>query len=392
MIITRYLAKEVYTTLVATTIVLLLIFISNQLVRFLQFAAAGELSSRAVVLLLLLTLPYLLSLLLPLSLFLSILLAYGRLYSDSEMTVLSASGLSPNQLLRITVKFSLLVVVLVGILSLWVTPTVSRYSDQIQSGKASTLLEILLPNRFQPISNGKWIFYVGSTSRDKKNLQEIFAAEQPDVNPSPTNHSIAPLASDINTKNIASNHESNPASQQRPLGIIFAKNGHQRDIDNSDNPILVLTDGYRYEGVPGQKNFKVIKYKEYGLKIQQTTNNWREDESNASTISLWQKRSDKLAAAEIQWRISMPIMALVLTLLGCVLSKIKPKRIRYAQILPAAICYIGYAQLIFLSRAWIKKGILPPIIGMWWVHIIMIALVVFLFAKLNSGIFISRNK
>jgi lipopolysaccharide export system permease protein len=358
----------------ATTLVLLLIFISNQLVRYLQFAAAGEMSSHAIALLLLLQIPPLLSLLLPLSLFLSILLAYGRLYADNEMTVLAACGVGPDKLLSITMKFSLVIFIVVGILSLWITPKVSLYSDQILSGKTSNILEVLLPNRFQSINKGKWIFYVGAASRDKKNFQEIFAAEQPSTSPEiASKPSSEPMAEASTTK----------SSNQHPLGVVFAKGGYQKAGENKDNSFLVLTNGYRYEGVPGQKDFKIIKYDEYGVKILQAADTWKEDASNLSTAALWKKQStgDDRAVAELQWRISLPITAIILTLLGSVLCKIKPKQGRYAKILPAAICYIGYAQLIFLCRAWLKKGMLPSFLGMWWVHLLMLALIIFLVSK-----------
>lgn len=350
MIIYRYLTKEIYTSLFATTIVLLLIFISQQLVQYLRLAATGDISPKIVALLLLLKLPLLLALLLPLSLFLAIILAYGRLYADNEITIMQSAGIGQNNLLRINIRFSIIITIIVAALSLWVGPTVSNYSDHLLSGAApSSMLELVLPNRFTPIAKGKWIFYVDAASKDKKDLHHVFAAEQPDE------------------KNLNSN---------TPLGIVSAAGGHPYTDKSTGDSFLVLTNGYRYSGTPGTNNYRIAKYDEYGVRIQQETV-WQQDESNTSTWELWQARAQRLAATELQWRIALPLSAFILTLLGTPLSCVKPKKGRYAKIAPAALCYIIYANLLFLARAWLKKGFIVPLLGMWWVHGAMLLLAIF---------------
>ena len=350
MIINRYITKEIYTTLFATTIVLLLIFVSQQLVQYLRMAAIGDISTKLVVLLLLLKLPILLSLLLPLSLFLTIIIAYGRLYADNEILVMQTSGMGQDEILHINIKFSLIITTIVAALSLWIGPAVSNYSDHLLSGTPSSMLELVLPNHFTTIAKGKWIFYVNSTSKDKKKFYSIFAAERPDEN-------------NANNKN--------------PLGIIVAESGYSKIDKSTGDQFLVLTNGYRYSGIPGTNNYRIAKYDEYGVRAQQEVN-WQQDESNTSTISLWQGRNQRLAATELQWRLALPLSAFILTLLGTPLSRIKPKHGRYAKIASAALCYIVYANLLFLARAWLKKGLLTAATGMWWVHGLVFLFAVFL--------------
>lgn len=357
MIIYRYLTKEIYTTLFATTIVLLLVFISQQLVQYLRLAATGEIPPKIVALLLLLKLPVLLTLLLPLSLFLAIILAYGRLYADNEITIMQSAGVGYHDLLRTNIKFSIIITIIVATLSLWIGPTVSNYSDHLLSGSSpSSMLELVLPNRFTPVAKNKWIFYVDATSKDKKNLHNVFAAEQPN-------------AATLNSNT--------------PLGIVTAQGGYSYTDKNTGDSFLVLTNGYRYAGIPGTNNYRIVKYDEYGIRVQQESA-WQQDESNTSTLALWQARTQRLAATELQWRIALPLSALILTLLGTPLSRIKPKHGRYAKIAAAALCYIIYANLLFLARAWLKKGFLVPIVGMWWAHGIMLLFAIFLLTRQNK--------
>lgn len=349
MILTRYLAKEVYTTMLATLVVLLLIFLSNQFVRYLHYAAAGDISSHQVTLLLLLQLPILLAILLPLSLFVAILLAYGRLYADSEIVVLMACGVSPVKLLTTTLSFSAVVIGIVAILSLWINPKVYNYYDQILSGTTTSNLELLIPKRFNPIAKGKWIFYVGQASEDKKNLEKIFAAEEPDNN------------------NFG----------KKALGIVIADKAHQIVDPETGDVYLILNNGYRYTGTPGQNDYQVIKYDEYGVRLPQKAEKWHPDASSSTTINLLRNYKDPLNAAELHWRLAMPLSALILTLLGTPLSRIKPKKGRYAQVWIAILLYILYANFLFLAKAWMKKGVLGPGIGMWWVHGMILLLALF---------------
>jgi len=353
VLIYRYITKEIYTTLFATTIVLLLVFVSQQLVQYLRLAAVGEVSTKLVILLLLLKLPVLLSLLLPLSLFLAIVIAYGRLYADNEILIMQASGISFDDLLYNNIKLAAGITLIVATLSLGINPMVSNYSDHLLSGTSSSVLDMVLPNHFTSVAKGKWVFYVNSASKDKKNFHNIFAAERPDENS--INNNI-------------------------PLGIVVAHGGYSEIDKNTGDQFLVLTDGYRYSGVPGTNNYRIVKYDEYGIRAQQESN-WQQDESNTPTFTLWQDRTQRLASTELQWRLALPISAFILTLIATPLSRIKPKQGRYAKITAAALCYIIYANLLFLARAWLKKGIFTTAIGMWWAHGLMLLLAIFLLTR-----------
>lgn len=355
-IIKHYLAKEVYTMMLVVIVVLLLIFSSHQFVRYLHVAASGHLPGHGIKILLLLQLPILSATLLPVSLFLAILLAYGRLYADSEMTVLFASGISPQNLLKITLNFAITITILVALLALWINPKIYNYSDRIVAGAVTTTaLDMATPNSFTTIAKDKLIFYVDDISHKKENFSRVFVATQPDSNDPLTKYSV-----------------------------VMANNAYQKIDPKTGNLYIVLTDGYRYVGTPGAKDYEMIKYDEYALQIQQDVDSWQADASSIPTLKLWHKRADKLAAAELQWRIALPLSVLILTLIAVPLSKIKPKHGRYAKLIPAILLYITYANFLFLAKAWLKNGTLSPMLGMWWVHGIMLSIALFLYFITNK--------
>src|SRR5437870_8952092 len=127
MIIFRYLNRELYFHLLAIMVVLLIIFITNQFVRYINCVASGELTMGVVMKIMSLQVPLLLSYLLPLGVYLSLLLVFGRLYTDHEMTVLNACGISKIQLLGMVSLFCLMVMALVAWLMLWAVPMMENY-------------------------------------------------------------------------------------------------------------------------------------------------------------------------------------------------------------------------------------------------------------------------
>lgn len=348
-IINKYLAREVYAAMLVVIVVLLAILISQQFVRFMQMAATGSFPGAGVKVLLLLQLPILLAVLLPASLFLGILLAYGRLYADSEMTVLIACGVSPSKLLKITFSFSAIIMIVVALLSLWINPQVYHYSDNIMAGAVvRSITDMAKPNSFIPLADGKMIFYVDSTSKDKdkEKFSQIFVAQQLDAS-----------------------------------SLITAKSAYQKVDPKTGDLYIILLDGYRYNGKPGQKDYEITKYDEYAVRLPQNAVKNTGDESSKTTLELWQKRHETKAAAELHWRIALPLSALILTILSIPLSRIKPRHGRYAKLIPAILLYVTYANFLFLAKAWLKNGTLPLFLGMWWVHVLMLLIALFLFTR-----------
>lgn len=350
MIIFRYLTKEVYSTLLAATIVLLLIFITNQFIHYLGEAASGGIPAKSVIQLMTLQVPLLLGYMMPLGLFLAILLAYGRLYVDNEMTVLAACGVSKWQLLGMTLGLTSAVVIMVAFLTLWLEPKVAWYRDHIFAEAAiASPLETVFPGRFQSLDHGKWILYVGDVSRDRKKMQDVFAA------------------------NI-------PAQPNQPWTIVSAQGGYQDTHKNGDK-FIVLTHGSRYLGTPGQKDFQIVNYGEYGMRLQPGKLHMdahSQTEYMPTTELIKAGNKNPQIAAELQWRLTMPVATLLLAFLAVPLSQVKSRTGRYAKLLPAILIYIVYADLIFVAQAAIQNGTIRPLPGIWMVHAGMLALAIVL--------------
>lgn len=340
MIIFRYLTREISAALLSITSVLLAIFMSNQLVRYLSYAADGRLEFIAILKLLILEIPHLSGLLLPLGLYLAILLVFGRLYLDQEMTVLGACGVSRKRIIKMLMPLTLGITVLVGILALGINPSIMNFRNQLlEQAGSETTLKTMLPGRFQELSGGQRIVYAGQISANRQQLQDLFIAEQ--------------------TEEEGKKH----------WDILVAAKGYQYFDKKAKAQFVVTTDSYRYIGVPGENKFQVVKYGKYGVKVQNKRSVALTEEDALPTWALLKMSAKHLQQmAELQWRVSLPLMALVLALLAVPLSRIQRGQGKYARFLPAILIYVIYANMLIVSRSWIARGILPAYIGMWWPH------------------------
>lgn len=346
MIISRYLTREVVSALIAVTLILVVAFLSQQSVRYLNYVAVGKIPTSILVELISFEVPYLLALLLPLGLYLGILLVYGRLYADHEMLILQMSGFNTYRLIRLTAMIAFFASGLVLVLMLWVNPWVSSKRQQVMSSDEATLhqIETLIPGRFQVSPDGRHVMYVEKLSRDHQRAQNVFLAQERQTS----------------------------ADDQIAWMLVFAKEGYQTKDTDSDDQFFVTTDGYRYEGTPGQNDYKIIQFKKYAVRIPKADVHIRHEEEETLSLSeLWQDYQNPSKAAELQWRFSIGILTFLLAILAVPFSRVRPRQGRYLALLPAVLIYIVYINLLFIARHWVEQGQVPIQVGMWWVHGLM---------------------
>lgn len=343
MIIFKYLAKEIYSVLLAITGILLLTFLCNAFIRYLTQAASGKISAAIVFKILLIQIPTLLGLLLPASLFLTFLAVYGRLYADNEMTVLTACGMSRLQLLKHSLNMSIFIMLLDIVLVFFVSPVLMQYQENLLSvSPQQTILQTLQPGRFQVANQGKNVVYIESINEDNQ-LKNIFVAQREKEKPGQST-AVGPV-----------------------WNVLSATAGYSTVDEKTGQLYVIATQGYRYFGVPGQKNFKILKFSEYGAKVNTTPQKVTYIENTLSLQKLWQiRKTDSRAMAELEWRFSIPLSLPVLIFLAVPMSRIKPREGRYAQLLPAILIYAIYANMMFVAKSWVEHEKIPVDIGMWW--------------------------
>ncbi|MBI2786808.1 MAG: LPS export ABC transporter permease LptF [Legionella longbeachae] len=350
MIIFRYLAKEVFITLISLTSILVLIFLSNQLIQYLNRAASGSIPGIIIMKLMMLELPTLLSLLIPLGFYTAMLLAYGRLYAESEMTVLRACGYGPNQLLKHSCIMALVVAVIVAFVMLWGSPVIYiERAKLLRSTGIQTLVQTIMPGRFHAIHDGQEVFYVQSMSRDHSKAEQVFLAKRSSVD------------------------------NKIRWDVLWADKAFAQTDLKTGEDYIILQDGNEYQGTPGRADYQVAEFRQYKARLPRPIIKISDDLRTLSTLSLLPFNNPNPAkAAELQWRLAVPIMVFTLTLIAVPLSRINPRTGKYAKLLPAIIIYILYANLLFIARDAMIFSKIPQWLGLWWVHILVAAFGLFL--------------
>jgi lipopolysaccharide export system permease protein len=338
VIIFRYLSRDILTTTFAVCFALLLIFLSLKFVNLLAEATAGKYAVNVLFEMIGYRVAGFLQIILPLGFYLGILLALGRFYMDSEMVVLFACGMSQRQLLGITLIPAALVALLVALFSFWLAPTGTKmYAKILDEQRNRSEFDVLNAGRFQRIGQGQTVTYVQEVVDNHKRLNDVFIARDGGSNSAPT--------------------------------VILARSGAQIEHQEYAQRYLVLQDGYQYEGQPGTADFRVTHFSSYGQYMPPIvlSGDYTNETDAKSTMELWASGDRKLRTA-LQWRLSLPVMVFVITLLAVTFSKTNPRQGRYLKMLPAILVFVFYFVFLGAVRGIMEQGKWPIYPGLWVVH------------------------
>jgi len=324
---------------------------SGRFIKYLAQAAQGVLDPSVLFLIMGYRMPGFLQLILPLGLFLGILLAYGRLYLDSEMTVLSATGMSNRRLLGYSMAPAAIVAVIVAWLSLGLAPQgVAEVAKIFNQQDAMTEFDTLVPGRFQAMKDGSRVTYTEGLSDDRGQLAGVFISE----------------------KRMQRQVEGEKPKQSG-ITVLVAESGRQ-EIQADGSRYLILENGYRYDGEPGEADYRAIQYDTYGVLLPKPEVAIEASEREATPTRELLGSSDPRMQAELQWRLSLPLLVFIVTLLAVPLAKVNPRQGRFLKLLPAIFLYMAYLGLLIAARGALDKGRLPAALGLWWVHGIFLAI------------------
>ena len=319
---------------------------SGRFIKYLAQAASGLLDPGSLFLIMGFRLPGFLQLILPLGLFLGILLAYGRLYLESEMTVLSATGMSQQRLFAMTLFPATLVALIVAWLSLSLAPQgANQFQLLLNKQDALTEFDTLEPGRFQALRDGTRVTYTEQLSDDRINLGGVF----------------------ISQKNVSSDNK------DRGISVLVAEKGRQ-EIRPDGNRYLILDNGYRYDGNPGLADYRAIKYDEYGVLLPKPDVSDEVTDRDAMTTSSLLASDDIRSRTELQWRLSLPLLVFIVTLMAVPLSRVNPRQGRFLKLLPAILLYMAYLTILIAARGALEKGKIPAALGLWWVHAVFLVI------------------
>lgn len=310
-------------------------------VRLLGTAAVGELEVAAVLPFITFGYLRLLPILLSLAMFVGVLLTLARYWQDSEMVIWAGAGLSPMAWIKPVLRFAGPITLIIAGLSLAIIPWVSRQKAEYEDYLTTRNEEAanLTPGIFAETQHGNRVYFVESLKERGPDVHNVFIQSE----------------------------------QHGRIGIVVASQGAVEVMPNGDR-FLVLKDGRRYEGIPGNADYRVMEFGRYGFRLDPTQLDAKA--APPRELDTMQLLRDPTPAnqAEWVWRVGYPISALVLALFAIPLSFYNPRVGRSFNILMAALLYSLYNNVMGLSQTWVGRGELNAAGSLTLVHGVALAL------------------
>lgn len=356
MILRRYLIFETFKSQLGILFVLTLIFLSQQFVVILEKAVTGVISPNIVSILLFLSLPKMGILLLPISFYLAILFAHGRLHGESEMVAMMSCGYSPAKILNATLFLSFFTFAFAAFNSLYLAPAAeNKIVSVIEASQADAGIGTLIEGRFHNVAQRGSVIYVEKYENGKQ-LKKIFVAYWPTVK------GKAPF-------------------------VLTALSGKAEN--RKDGTWVMLEHGQRYAGIIGEHEFDSSKFERFGVHMANSpVKNKKRDVDALSTLALLGVNNPKYKT-ELQWRIAIPLSILFLTFVAVPMAIVNPREGRYSKLFSAIALYLVFFLLLSTSKSFMDDGSLP-IFSIWGVQIIFLVFGCFLQMR-SSGKFNRRR-
>jgi lipopolysaccharide export system permease protein len=356
-IIDKYIAKELLLACLSVLFILLIIVLSTEVVHLLSWVAQGFIPLSALLAYLINSLFEFTVVLIPLSLLMGILIAFGRLYRDSEMAAIMSAGIGPMQWYRPLMMIAIPTTVVLLVLMLFVRPMISIQRAEIAAEiQSKAEVDTLLVGQFNRASKGGGVLFLESADKGSNQIDNVFFQQHHD------GESHTDLAASTNS--------------------YYNEEGRR---------YMMMHDGTHYIGEAGEAGFKIIRYKDYGLHIAKKQVAAHLSEKSKSITELWHSAilEDQ---AELQWRFALPLATIIVAFMALPLSHTDPRSGRYAKLVLALILYLVYSNFLGVGHAWIVQQKVPLWVGTWWVHLIAIIFTFFLLKRSGYLIGIGFNK
>jgi lipopolysaccharide export system permease protein len=285
-----------------------------------------------------------LEILLPIGFHISVVVGLSRLYTDSEMTAFFACGISPMRIFRVVAVVSLLVALLMACLTLYMRPRANglRYLLEHQVVAEFNFAD-LKPGHFYESTSGNRVLFFQSVDPDSGRMQRVF---------------IKTISDDTVTIVSADEAYYQPAEDPRAAGFLVCFRARSYDLSPSQDVMSKMVSAELVVRLDNPDDAP-IGYK------RKAAPTWQLVHSLASAD-----------IAELQWRLSTPVSAFLMGLLGFPLSRARPREGKYAKLFVSAVSYGAFYNLQLLAKTWVEQGVVKSIPGLWWSHLLLALLIV----------------
>jgi lipopolysaccharide export system permease protein len=354
---TRYLTREILAYVAGIFVLILGVFLVRR--SALLLAELTEAALPIGVILKLLGLRTLMALpsLLPSVVYLAVLLAMTRLNENHELEALAACGVSRARIYGSVVPLALAAAVVIGLLAIYVRPwAATRYLHTKAAATVVAGTDQMRPGRFYELDwGGEQVFFAERRSAaDSRFLENVFLQQR----------------------------------EEGVLSIHFAARALEQKDTAGRRRVLGLFNGWRYDFPLDSDKQEITEYSELTMAFPLPDAVITIEEEEMPLATLWRSPLPS-SAAELQWRLAMPLSTLVLVLLALPLCPERAGAGVGARMFVALFAYVAYRQILGTGKSWIIDGTLAPVPGLFPIHglflVIAVALMLRQSARLHGG-------
>lgn len=324
MLYRRALLQELSLSSGASLVILIAIALVTLFVRLLGEAARGELANEAVFAYLGFSLLHYLPVLLAVAIFIGAMLTLMRYWRDNEMAIWFSSGLSLSDWIRPMLIFALPLALILMLLTNSIIPWAANKKDAYKTELLSRDdTSMVVPGIFAESQGGERVFFVESLNPLTGTVRNVFMQSR----------------------------------DSGKLGVVVAAEGMQKKAEDGTR-FLVLSKGRRYEGEPGQAEYRIIQFDRYWIRldpVEVKAEARKQDIRQLGTMALL-KSADADARGELAGRLNVPVSLLILSLLAIPLSYVNNRAKRSYGLIAALLVFFIYHNMISVTQSWIAQG------------------------------------
>ena len=347
MIIQRYIYREILLWFAVTVGIICLVYTGNKCIHYLEDIAAGKIVGNLLLELLGLKLASVLPRLLPGIILLALVLTYARFNADNEMVIMSLVGLGRTKQVQIVLWFAVPVCLLTCLMAFYVAPwTEYRMLVLKTQAKWEAAIASVAVGQFKTFGGGDKVVYVESLSADKQLMQNVFLHRR----------------------------------QAKKSDVLISKQAFLDTQSDSGARYIKFLDGKLYRGTPGQPDYQITEYESYNMLLAADETMLNLDgQIKAIPMATLLASDTARHKAELQWRISLPLSCLLLTVFAVLLSQTATGQNRYLLIFTAILTYFMYSNLLGVAKTLLERGEITPALGLWQVHALLVIIMLIMY-------------
>jgi lipopolysaccharide export system permease protein len=343
VIIERYIIREIVKPTVTICTVLVFVFGCYISTRYGEDAVHGMLPGVSVLQLILLRIVIALEVLLPTTLYLSVVIALGRLYRDAELTAMFACGISMAKVIKSVLLVSLMSGLIVMCLSLFIRPWAWNQFFEIKAhAQANFDLTRMKSGTFYEVGGGERVIFAEKVNHQDNLAKRVF----------------------IQTK------------KEDAIQIIYTDQARQFMDEVTGTPLLAAQEGQLYEFASHDEKGLILEFEQASIHLTPKDDIQREYKVKSVATKILMDSDDLEEIAELQWRLTAPLSTILLALLAVPLSNSAPRQGKYVKAPVAILVFAVYYNFSALTKKWVAQGAIGIVPGIWWGQILLAAVII----------------